>query len=207
MEIYKRASQAAGKFEVVRAFSRGMGQFAKPGEKIEVENPHEAMILWLAGKIKPILPAMGIYIALGEITLPGKKEKFTCKKMELVELRDVDAVPLLLSGSIIPKDPLAWRPFGRRLKLNENKAKKKLEQEAIDKAIFEDNCAKTGILQGKNAGKKQSTSERVTVKFREDCAVVIDGKKTSYQKGDLLTTEEYVANHLIEKGRVVLIDY
>jgi hypothetical protein len=116
MEIVRRASQAAGKFEVVRAFSRGMGQFAKPGEQIEVENPNEAMILWLAGKIKPILPATGIYIALGEITLPGRKEKFTCKKLETIELRDQDALPLLLSGSIIPKDPSAWRPFGRKLR-------------------------------------------------------------------------------------------
>jgi len=62
------------------------------------------------------LPPIGEYIALTTIVLPGSKEKFEAKKMELIKLKAEDALSLLLQGKIIPRNNEQWRPHNRRLK-------------------------------------------------------------------------------------------
>lgn len=121
MEIIKRSAQGPAKFQVLKSFYLKVGQLAKSGETIEIENPNDQVLFCLQGRIRPVLPETGVYIALMDITLPGRKEKFEAKKLELVELKADDALPLLLNRSVIPKDESQWRPFGRKLQTKGNK--------------------------------------------------------------------------------------
>jgi hypothetical protein len=114
MEIIKRSRQEHI-FVVLRDFYYG-GRLRRKGDEIdEISDWREQAALCRIGKISPILPKVGVYIALTSLVLPGKTEKFSCKKLEIVELRDTDALPLLLGGQIIPKNDDVWRPNNRKL--------------------------------------------------------------------------------------------
>ena len=117
MEIIKKAATGVHKFKVLKSFGWSMGKVLQVGDEIEIANLGEQLGYCRTGRVTPSdLPAIGEYIALTAFTLPGATEKFDCKKMELVKLRDTDALRLLLEGKIIPKDDSQWRPNSRRLK-------------------------------------------------------------------------------------------
>ncbi len=130
MEIIKRA-ETNFKFEVTKPFIR-MGKIAIVGQEIEINDPSEATGLCRQGRIKPCLPKTGIYIALIPFCLPGQKEKFECKAMDLVELKAEDALRLMLQGIVIPKDDQQWRPNNRRLRKTPDRTRQ--EHDALAQA-------------------------------------------------------------------------
>ena len=62
------------------------------------------------------LPPIGKYIVLSGFSLPGKNEKYSCNALEVIELMDEQALPLMIKGCVIPQDFFQWRPRNRRLK-------------------------------------------------------------------------------------------
>jgi hypothetical protein len=114
MEVVKRAKQSF-RFKALKSF-RWAGRDTHPGELLEEIPEPTATGLVAIGKIKPELPEVSIYVCLQAITIPGEIEKHTAKKMERVLLRAEDALPLLISGAVIPEADGQWRPLGRRLK-------------------------------------------------------------------------------------------
>lgn len=115
MEIIKRARRTDPKFRVIRPFWHG-GKPCVVGEEIEILAAADQTGFCQRQQVRPVdLPETGVYIALREISLPGKVEKFTCKKFDQIELRADDALRLMLEKACLPADPDQWRPYRMRL--------------------------------------------------------------------------------------------
>jgi hypothetical protein len=115
MEIIKRAVQGPHKFKVKSSFMQAERSL-QIGEEVELKEP-EASAMVKIGKVTPAdLPEVGEYIALHPFTLPGKSEKFSCKKLENIEIKGDDALKLMLEGIILPANDSQWRPLNRRLR-------------------------------------------------------------------------------------------
>lgn len=127
MKVIKRSSDFGKKKFIVIKSHYYEGKNLKIGETIEREiSDIETSAMVQRGYFIPDdLPAVGRYITLKELKLPGKKEAFTSKIHEVVELTDEQALKLMLSGHVIPIDDNQWRPRNRRLKKqHENKLRR-----------------------------------------------------------------------------------
>lgn len=158
MKILKKSGLEQHKFKVLKSFLcdtektieqeiKGAGPtLVKVGDLITVKDFHDQVAFIRYGRVTPELPPTGIYIVLASFELPGRKEKFECKKMELVELKAQDAVKLLLDGFVIPKDDSVWRPFGRSLKQKpKGMTQKQIDEYEAEK--FKQKNWEMGILQ------------------------------------------------------------
>jgi hypothetical protein len=115
MKIIKRQKKEIYKFVVIRQFVWDK-KIAEIGSEIEIKERSDQDGMVQRGMVKPSdLPEIGLYISLRDITLPGKVEKFTAKKLELIELKDSDALKLMLAQSIVPHNPDQWRPYSLKL--------------------------------------------------------------------------------------------
>ena len=134
MKIIQRAKKELHyKFLVVKSVVWD-GKITQPGDEIEIQNQAEADGMVQNGRVRPAdLPPTGIYIALAEITLPGNVEKFSCKKMDLIELKGEDGLRLMLSGQVIPQNDDQWRFHNRRLGQPKIDYRKRHEFEALEK--------------------------------------------------------------------------
>lgn len=106
-------------FQVVRAeFFLEKGKLSPAvGDIITLSDPNIEFDFVSRGLIIPTdLPPVGVYIALMDFELPGRKEKFVAKKLDRVELKKEDALELMLKNVVIPADENQWRPYGRRMK-------------------------------------------------------------------------------------------
>lgn len=115
MEVIKRSSQGPHKFRVTRPFLWSV-KFVQPGEVIEAKYPECDGMVRTGRMIPDDIPEVGTYITLRNVMLPGKKEKFEAKSLEVVELKAGDALALMLEGAVIPKSDDQWRPANRKLK-------------------------------------------------------------------------------------------
>ena len=114
MEIIKKARQLY-KFRVCRPFMKA-GKVVGVGEEVELSEADQVSCV-VHGRVIPCdLPSVSVYIALRPFILPGKTGRFEAKVGELVSLKAEDALPLMLSAMVIPKDETRWRPANRRLK-------------------------------------------------------------------------------------------
>ncbi len=131
MEILKRANSEPPKFRVLRSFYKD-GRPLEVGELIEIESMDEKATptvqfdLVSTNRVVPAdIPEVGVYIALVDLALPGKVEKFTCKPLDRIELKAEDALRLMMSRCVIPEDENQWRPFNRRLESKPDEARKR----------------------------------------------------------------------------------
>ncbi len=160
MKILKRAKSAPHKFIVKKAFLV-FGKRIEPAEEIEVKNEDDALGYVKRGLIVPAdLPDPGTYIVLMPFFLPGSRQKYEAKAMELVSLRAQDGLRLMVEGFVIPRDGEQWRPMGRRLKRQEEiQANRKKETEAF--------AAKARELATPPGQKAKPESGKIEVKFKD----------------------------------------
>jgi len=115
MEIVKRKALSKTFRVLVPKFSF-KGPVIK-GQEIEIEDEGLAIHWCRRGFIEPCdLPDIGSYIATTDFELPSRKEKFSAKHLDIVELKKADALRLMFGRRVIPLNDDQWRPFGRRLK-------------------------------------------------------------------------------------------
>lgn len=139
MEIVKKARSVAPKFRCVMPFYWG-GKTLAIGEEIEIDSRPDQFGLCQRGMIAPCdLPPTGVYICLRAFSLPGRDAKFTASKYELVSLKAEDALPLMIAGTVIPRDDSQWRPANRHLKSKPDNIGKleRLAKEKEAKVAFE----------------------------------------------------------------------
>jgi len=138
MEIIKKVSSKF-MFRCLKTFQWGSHP-TKVGEEIELKEP-EATSMVKFRKVVPVdLPEIGEYISVAPFSLPGRAEKFTCEKLERVQIKASDAIPLMLERSIIPADPDRWRPYGMKLRQKPDDSHRKraaMEKTALDSKLFE----------------------------------------------------------------------
>jgi hypothetical protein len=114
MEILKRVKPENIRFRVLRPFMR-YGKRVEPGEEVEISVDEQTNFV-ANGRVIPLdLKPVDVYICIQSFSLPGNVEKFEAKAGELVSLIAEDALRLMLSRNVIPKDESRWRPFNRRL--------------------------------------------------------------------------------------------
>ena len=115
MKIISRTKKDPYKFIVLKPIL-DRGKLVEAGEQIEILEQVDQDGMVKLGKVKPAdLPEVGRYVALRNLTLPGKVEKFTAKRLELVELKAADALALMLDRGCLPADPDQWRPYRMKL--------------------------------------------------------------------------------------------
>jgi hypothetical protein len=121
MEIIKRASESQ-KFKVLRPFYWN-GKTLKLGDVIEIKEQFEADGMVQRKMVAPAdVPKTGIYIVLWpSLTLPGLKQKFEAKRLELVELTQDQAIDLMIQRGVIPKSEKQWRPGNAHLRKGDKK--------------------------------------------------------------------------------------
>jgi hypothetical protein len=144
MEIIRKSAQGPAKFRVIKPFMWRLAKMAELGETVEMEQADADQFVQI-GKVVPVdLPEVAVYVALRDFSLPGRSEKFCCKKLERVELKADDALRLMLDRSVLPEDDGQWRPRNARLKVDGRKeeglAQKKrdgLDQAEFDQKIWE----------------------------------------------------------------------
>ena len=116
MKILRRGKKSSARFRVVKNnfFLQGT-RTVEIGEILEFIGPDNlstALGLVQRGKIIPDdLPEIGKYIVVSPFDLPGKVEKFKAKTNDIVELKSEDALRLMLSRKVVPKDEGQWSPF------------------------------------------------------------------------------------------------
>jgi len=176
MEIIKKAKQKFT-FKVIKPFMKAGTRLAL-GEEVEISHEDQDGLV-RGGRVCPSdLPETGTYIVLKPFFLPGREGKFEAKKLEKVLLRAADALPLMISASVIPANENQWRPNNRRLQQAPAPDPKK---------------------------KMVSTSPRyhdarapVKMILTKDCFVKIEGKEVEYVKGDTAEFTPYLAAEIIK---------
>jgi len=150
MEVIKKKSSSYF-FKVLKPF-RWAGYTTEANQEIQMA-PAEGLAAVQRGGVTPIdTPEIGEYICLVDITLPGDKEAFKAKRMEKVLLKKDQALDLMLKRLVIPVDASQWRPYGLRLRRTGEAEAERKKIEALDKARFEEQAAKIGILQKNKKG-------------------------------------------------------
>jgi hypothetical protein len=115
MKIISRTKKDPYKFITLKSIWDN-GKLVKAGEQIEILEQADQDGMVKLGQVKPAdLPEVGRYVALRDLTLPGKVEKFTAKRLELIELKGADALLLMLDRGCLPADPDQWRPYRMKL--------------------------------------------------------------------------------------------
>lgn len=149
MEIIKKQT-GRFKFRVLKPFSLGGGLRKETNEEIELEQS-EADDLVYGRKVEPVDINDGdVYIALTPFSLPGAKEKFTCKSGEKIALRREDALSLLLSGAVIPVNASRWRPLAKKIKPDDPRERRRIAalQEAAVDASYNEKLKMAGLKKG-----------------------------------------------------------
>jgi hypothetical protein len=116
MKILRRGKKSSTRFRVIKNnFFLAGGHQPEIGEVIEFiggDNLSIAHGLCQRGCLSPEdLPEIGTYIVISGFFLPGSIEKFQAAPGDLVELKGVDALPLMLRRYVVPKDKTQWSPF------------------------------------------------------------------------------------------------
>ncbi len=139
MEILRKAVSGPQKFKALKHFLWKMGQLVKPDDIIEATQSEADELVAIGRAVPCDLPETGVYIALQDICLPGRTEKFEAKRMERVELKAEDALRLMLDRSVIPEDEKQWRPRNARLKTDGGRSESLMHKrvDGIGQAEFE----------------------------------------------------------------------
>lgn len=116
MKIIKRGKKTSQSFRVVKNnFYLAGGTRPVLGEVLEFignDNLITALGLVQRGCLVPEdLPEIGHYIVTSGFFFPGSKEKYQATPGDIVELKGVDALPLMLRRYVVPKDKTQWCPF------------------------------------------------------------------------------------------------
>jgi hypothetical protein len=115
MKIISRTKKNVYEFIVLKSFISN-GKPTTPGDKIEIPLHPDQLDMVHRGLVRPVDLVDGlIYVALKPFTLPGNKEKFETKKLELVSLKADDALALMFDRAVLPRDDDQWRPYGMKL--------------------------------------------------------------------------------------------
>jgi hypothetical protein len=119
MKILKRGSKSTQRFKVIKNnFFLGGNHQPEIGEILEFIGPDNlstAFGLVQRGKLIPCdLPTVGEYVVISPFYLPGEKEKFHAASGDVVQLKDIDALPLMLRRIVVPRNKEQWCPYRLR---------------------------------------------------------------------------------------------
>ena len=143
MEIIKRKSGLYS-FCCLKKFRWGTF-FTEVGQVLEICEP-QATVFVLSGRIEPVYPPELECVALADLTLPGSKEAFKCKRLERIVLRKKEALSFMLQKLCVPASDDVWRPFNMRLRHGPDRSRQ--ERARKDQVAFEDKLYKIGIHPG-----------------------------------------------------------
>jgi hypothetical protein len=142
MEILKKNSASYGAFKVLKPFRWG-GYITEPGQELQMGSAEGLGMVRIKKVVPADIPEIGKYVCLHDITLPGSKEAFKAKRLEVVEVKAGDALRLMLEGGIIPLDVNQWRPHNRKLRRGPDRSQR--DKAAMQKKMSDDQLYKIGI--------------------------------------------------------------
>ena len=136
MEIIRKKSSLYS-FRCVRQFRWGTF-FTEVGQVLEICEP-QATAFVLSGRIEPVYPPELECVALADLTLPGSKEAFKCKRLERIVLRKKEALSFMLQKLCVPASDDVWRPFNMRLRKGPDRSRQeraRMEKKITDNQLF-----------------------------------------------------------------------